>query len=119
MKVPEGSLEGFVPGPEVAIADVVDLAFDYRGNVTVDKVDGTRITGYVFNRDARVPAPFLQMFDEAGRGPFEIAYAEVRTIRFTGRDTAAGRSWKAWVQRHEARKKSRTVEAGSPDSHRD
>jgi hypothetical protein len=49
------------------------------------------------------------MFDQAGSGPFEIPYAQVRTIRFTGRDTAAGTSWKAWVQRHEAEKQARPL----------
>jgi hypothetical protein len=108
VKVPEGSLQAWVPGPDLSIAEVVDLAFDYRGNVTVEKADGTPMTGYIFNRDATAPVPFLQMFDEAGKG-LEIPYAEVRTIRFTGRDTAAGTSWKAWAERHEAEKKASVV----------
>ena len=28
-----------------------------------------------------------------------IAYAEIATIAFTGRDTAAGSAWKAWLER--------------------
>jgi len=95
------SLEGWVPalGPGLSLAEVVELAFDYRGNTTVIKSDGTEVSGYVFNRDAAPPEPFIQMFDEAGNGPFTIPYAQIANIAFTGRDTAAGSSWKAWLER--------------------
>ena len=95
-------------GPDLTLAEVIELAFDYRGDITVVKVDGTRVVGYVFNRDAAVSPPFIQMFDEAGDGPITIAYAEIATIAFTGRDTAAGSSWKAWLER-----KARERAAGS------
>jgi hypothetical protein len=43
------------------------------------------------------------MLDEDGNGPVTIPYSQLRTIRFTGRDTAAGTSWKAWVERRALR----------------
>jgi len=99
----ERSLEGWAPEPSAALplARIVDLAFDYRGNTTVVRTDGTEIEGYVFNRDAEASAPFLEMFDLDGRGPLRIPYAEIRTIRFTGKDTAAGNSYAAWLRRRE------------------
>jgi hypothetical protein len=102
------SLEGWVPvlGPDLTLAEVVELAFDYRGDTTVVKVDGTRVVGYVFNRDATVDQPFIQLFDEAGNGPVTIAYAEIANIAFTGRDTAAGSSWKAWLKRQAGRERT-------------
>ena len=51
--------------------------------------------------NAEVAEPFLQMFDGAGNGPIRIPYREIRTIRFTGKDTAAGTSYTAWVRRRE------------------
>src|SRR2546430_11655316 len=50
------SLEGWVPaiGHGVTLEEVVERAFDYRGNVTVVKADGTRLEGYVFNRNRDV-----------------------------------------------------------------
>ena len=39
-----------------------------------------------------------------GGGPFTLPYAEIATINFTGKDTAAGNSWKAWVERREREK---------------
>ena len=101
--VPPDALEGWLPeiGSGLSLERVVDLAFDYRGNTTVVKTDGTEIAGYVFNRDADSPEPFLQLFDLGGAGPFTIPYREIRTIRFTGKDTAAGGSYAAWVKRKE------------------
>jgi hypothetical protein len=97
------------PSPNLALAQVVDLAFDYRGNVTVVGTDGTEIEGYLFNRDAEVDDPFVQLFDRDGAGPITIPYARIRTIRFTGRDTAAGQSYAAWVRRKEAEKAASTA----------
>jgi hypothetical protein len=100
MPEPE-SLEGWEPaiGSDLPLARVIDLAFDYRGNTAVVKTDGTEVYGYVFNRNADAPVPYIQMFDAAGDGPLTIPYAQIRTIRFTGKDTAAGNSYATWLRR--------------------
>src|SRR5205814_10682153 len=97
--IEEQNLEGWVPGPDVPLAEIIDRAFDYRGNVTVERRDGTELIGYLSNRDARAREPFVQMFDAAGEGPIRIPYADIRTIRFTGKDTAAGNSYAPWLER--------------------
>lgn len=106
MSGPDRTLEGWVPevGPDLPLERVIDLAFDYRGNTTVVKTDGTEWDGYLFNRNADVAEPFIQMFDANGEGPFKIPYREIRTIRFTGKDTAAGNSYAAWLRRKEKEK---------------
>ena len=98
----ETSLEGWAPGPDVPIAEVIDRAFDYRGNVTLDLVAGGELTGYLFNREAYAREPFVQLFDIAGDGPLTFRYADIRAIRFTGKDTAAGNSYAAWLERKAA-----------------
>ncbi len=97
------TLEGWVPqiGDYLTLAEVIDFAFDYRGNTTIVKTDGTEVVGYIFNRNTRVPEPFIQFFDEKGDGPFTLPYSAIASIRFTGKDTAAGNSWKAWLERKE------------------
>jgi hypothetical protein len=97
----DASLEGWIPaiGPDLPLPRVIDLAFDYRGNTTVVKRDGTEIEGYIFNRNAEVAEPFIEMFDAQGSGPFAIPYADIETINFTGKDTAAGNSYAAWLRR--------------------
>ena len=99
----ERSLEGWAPelGEGLTLAQVIDLAFDYRGNVTVVRADGSEMVGYIFNRDAEASEPYIEMYDEAGDGPFRLLYSEVRNIRFTGKDTATGNSREAWVKRNE------------------
>src|SRR5262245_23559289 len=104
------TLEGWVPeiGPGLSLADVVDKAFDYRGNVTVVLTDGSQS-----NRNADAPEPFVQLSDLSGGGPHTIPYREIRTIRFTGRDTAAGNSYAAWLRAKEAAKAADRAEKGS------
>ncbi|HET7875780.1 MAG TPA: hypothetical protein VFN71_09655 [Methylomirabilota bacterium] len=115
------SFEGWVPriGPHLTLAEVVEFAFDYRGNTTVVQTDGTEVVGYLFNRDAEAPEPFIQLFDEAGEGPITIPYREIANIKFTGKDTAAGNSWKAWLERREREKSVKAAVAGAAPGARD
>jgi hypothetical protein len=112
----EKSLEGWAPEPdrEMPLERIVDLAFDYRGNTTVLKRDGTTLDGYVFNRDADASVPYLEMLDAEGGGPHRVRYADVRTIHFTGKDTAAGKSYAAWLARKQAEKAGQTAGAPPP-----
>lgn len=81
------SLQGWVPdiGPYLTVAEVIEHAFDYRGNVTLIRRDGSPLVGYLSNRDAVAPEPFVEMIDEEGEGPIRIAYADVLNIHFTDR----------------------------------
>ncbi len=115
------TLEGWVPeiGDYLTLNEVVDFAFDYRGNVTIVKTDGTEVVGFVFNRTQLGSDPFIQFFDERGDGPFTLRFSEIANIKFTGKDTAAGGSWKAWLERKEKAKAAGVSRGGAdPDSHR-
>ena len=74
----EKSLEGWAPeiGPELTIEQVIDYAFDYRGNTTLVFADGEERTAYVSNRDPAAPEPFIQVFDEAGEGPLSRGHGQ-------------------------------------------
>jgi len=102
----EKSLEGWAPEIRDAatLAEVVDRAFDYRGDVTVVLEDGRELVGYLFNRNLHAAEPFVQMFEREGSGPSSIPCARIRAIRFTGKDTAAGNSYAAWLRSKEAAK---------------
>jgi hypothetical protein len=103
----DGTLEGFVPAADADVPDLIELAFDYRGDVTVVRHDGGEIVGYLFNRNRAVREPFVQMFPATGDDPVTIPFADIRTIRFTGKDTAAGTSYAAWLRRKEAARATR------------
>jgi hypothetical protein len=116
------TLEGWVPqiGQYLTLDEVIDFAFDYRGNTTIVKADGSEVAGYLFNRNREVPEPFIQFFDDQGAGPFTLPYSAVANIKFTGKDTAAGASWKAWLERRERDKaKAAGAQRGglTPDPH--
>jgi hypothetical protein len=115
----EPSLEGWAPEPSEALplARIVDLAFDYRGNTTVVRTDGAELEGYVFNRNADVPEPFIQMLDAGGGGPITVRYSEIRTIRFAGKDTAAGNSYAAWLRRKAEERAGTPATSPTLDAH--
>jgi hypothetical protein len=112
----EASLEGWMPEPtdDLPLERIIDLAFDYRGNTTVVKRDGSEVEGYIFNRNAEAAEPFIQLFDTSGAGPLRIPYSEIRMIKFTGKDTAAGQSYAAWVTRKEREKSERAAAGSAP-----
>jgi hypothetical protein len=103
-------LEGWTPEPHGVedLASVVDRAFDYRGDVTVVLADGTERVGYVFNRNRDVAQPFLEMFDAATSARVTLLCAHLRTIKFTGKDMAAGKSYAAWLERKKAARSETT-----------
>jgi hypothetical protein len=99
-----GSLEGWMPAAANAdeLAHVVEQAFDYRGDVTLLLRDGRTRVGYVSNRRADVGEPYLELLESAADEPVTVRYADLRTIHFTGKDTAAGKSYLAWLERKAA-----------------
>ncbi len=77
------------PADADRVAGLVERAFHYRGDVTVHVNDGSVLTGYLFNRDARASEPFAQLFEtETGR-EVAVPYRSIAGMLFTGRDAAA------------------------------
>jgi hypothetical protein len=101
-------LEGWVPelAGESQLREALEKAFDYRGNITVTLADGRAIEGYVFDRRA---APTLEqsvvrIIPTKGGGKVSVSYADIRGLAFTGKDTAAGKSFESWVTKYWAKK---------------
>lgn len=78
---------------------VIDLAFDYRGDVTLELQSGERLEGYIYDRDHHQATPFLRLFPKNQASPREVIYEEVLAIIFSGQDTASGKSWEEWVRK--------------------
>jgi len=85
--------------------DAIDKAFDYRGDVTLT-VLGEQIDGYIFNRDPKAAPPRIEVFVKGSEDPKIIPYADISAISFTGKDTADGKSWEAWVSKKESERKA-------------
>jgi len=81
---------GSEPGPDSGcITDLVERAFRYRSDVTVETGDGEPVTGYLFNRNANCSEPFIQLFVTGTGREITVPYRCITRLRFTGRDAAA------------------------------
>ena len=81
--------------------EAIDKAFDYRGDVTLTVVN-EQVEGYIFNRDPKAVPPRIEVFVKGSDEPRIIPYADIKAIAFTGKDTADGKSWDAWVNKKES-----------------
>ena len=81
-----------------SVAELIERAFHYRGDVTVQTEDGSSMTGYLFNRNARVSEPFVQLFETGTGREVSVAYRSITQVLFTGRDavTASVRHFEAF-----------------------
>jgi len=91
---------------QTGLFEVIEAAFDYRGDVTLELKDGSRIEGYIFNRQPGGSEPYLQLFPKDEPGNKAIRYTDIVAVEFTGEDTAFGNSWEAWVTKSEAMRKA-------------
>jgi hypothetical protein len=104
----ESTLEGWTApmSSEPEIREAVEKAFDYRGDVTVTLTDGRRIEGYVFDRRSGTSLGQCQLriMPAEGGEKLAIAYSDLAGIEFTGKDTAAGKSFETWVRKYNENK---------------
>jgi len=97
-------IQGWVP--ELATEDelriALEKAFDYRGDVTITHKNGSKIEGYIFDRvtSATLAGSFVRVLPKDSNARVKIAYADIAGLAFSGRDTAAGKSWEAWVKKY-------------------
>jgi hypothetical protein len=112
LEVVEGTehhkIEGWVP--ELATEDdlyhALEEAFDYRGDVTITLKDGRLVGGYVFDRrkGSTLANSVVRLIPQNSLEKISVPYSEIAALAFTGRDTAAGKSWEAWVRKYWERK---------------
>ncbi|MDW5265188.1 MULTISPECIES: hypothetical protein [Acidobacteriaceae] len=97
-------LEGWVPdlASEAEVREALEKAFDYRGDVTITRKDGSKVEGYLFDRrsGASLNDSFVRVIPSATREKVNVAYADIAALAFTGRDTAAGKTFEAWVNKY-------------------
>jgi tRNA splicing ligase len=97
-------LEGWIPelATEDEIRAALEKAFDYRGDVTITCKDGSKLEGYIFDRrtGATLADSCVRVLPKDSDQKLSIPYADIAALAFTGRDTAAGKSWEAWVRKY-------------------
>jgi hypothetical protein len=85
----------------------IALALDYRGDVTITRrSSGESIEGYIFDRTDG-PTPIEAAIRIIPRNRDEritVRCDDIARIQFTGRDTAAGKSFETWMKKYVAKK---------------
>src|SRR5262249_39469815 len=95
---------GWIPAlandEELRIA--LEKAFDYRGDVTLTLRDGSNLEGYIFDRTtgATLQQSFVRLIPKDRDEKRAVAYSDIARIAFTGKDTAAGKSFETWVKKY-------------------
>lgn len=98
------TLQGSVPAlaNEEDIRQALEQAFDYRGDVTITMKNGSVIEGYIFDRRSgkTLHDSVVRLLPKDSNQRQSIPYADIAALLFSGRDTAAGKSWEAWVRKY-------------------
>src|SRR5579864_6200041 len=101
-------LQGWIPelATEEELRVALEKAFDYRGDVTITCKDGSKIEGYLFDRrtGATLKDSVVRLYPKNSDEKLAVSYAEIAALAFTGRDTAAGKSWEAWMKKYAEKK---------------
>jgi hypothetical protein len=92
----------FETASEEELREALEKAFDYRGDVTITLKNGSSIEGYIFDRNHAQ----VRLLPKDNATKISIQYVNIAGLAFTGRDTAAGKSWEAWVKKYWEKKQA-------------
>src|SRR6476646_9635966 len=103
------NLEGWIPNlaTDAEIREALEKAFDYRGDLTITMKSGEKVEGYLFDRRNDGPTLadcYARMIPRGRQEKIRVAYSDVAALAFTGKDTAAGKSFAAWVKKYNEKK---------------
>lgn len=98
------NLEGWVPqmATPTEVFEALEKAFDYRGDVTITRKDGSTVEGYIFDRRSgtSLETSAVRIIPSKERTKLSVPYSDIAALAFTGRDTAAGKSFEAWIKKY-------------------
>lgn len=86
--------------------DALIWARDYRGDITLHGDDDSTYEGFIFDItvDDQGQASQVRLMLTHGGERISVHIDDIRSLHFTGKDTAAGRSFEGWVKRYVQRK---------------
>jgi hypothetical protein len=102
------NLEGWIPqlATDDEVRAALEKAFDYRGDITITLKSGEKIEGYIFDRRTgkSLAASAVRLYPKSGNQKISVAYNDIAALAFSGKDTAAGKSWEAWMKKYQEKK---------------
>ena len=99
----------WVEGEPGNLEEIVEVAFDYRGDVTVLLRDEDDLVGYLANRSFGRSAQaesWVEVFPAAGGARRRISLAAIRGLILSGKDVASGKSWENWLKKYTERREA-------------
>jgi hypothetical protein len=99
-----------------AARKALEEAFDYRGDVTLERRGGEPLECFVFDRRFEgddLDAWTLHVFMKGSDQKITVPVSEVTGLLFSGKDTAHGKSFERWMEKYKARKRAE-AEAADP-----
>jgi hypothetical protein len=97
-------LEGWIPqlAGEEELRQALEKAFDYRGDVTITRKDGSTVEGYIFDRRTgkTLADSVVRLYPKDSNQKVSVCYGEIAALKFADRDPAAGKSWEAWLRKY-------------------
>lgn len=92
------------------LREAVRRAVDFRGDVTLILDDGASLCGYLFDarlNDSTAPAESgeeLRVLKVDSNVRERVPLSRIRSLSFTGKDAASGKSWENWLRRYASKK---------------
>lgn len=105
-----------------ALRKAVELAFDYRGDVTIRrKSDGRPIEGYIFDVSGQGQSgrEAVRLIPKDSDERVSIPLADIESLSFSGKDTASGKTFENWIRKYAQKKlagEAASIESDSLDS---
>ena len=74
-----------------SVAEQIELAYDYRGHVTLTLNDGKVVEGFLFNREVTPlkGEAYVEMIPKDSDERLRFATKDVKSVAITGKDFAA------------------------------
>jgi hypothetical protein len=97
------SLQGWnadLSDPATAM-DVLEKAFDFRGDVVLTLTNGATVNGYIFDRrrGASLATSSVRVLSATSDDKITVPFADIARVEF-GKDAAHGKSFETWVKKY-------------------
>jgi hypothetical protein len=102
------NLEGWIPQlvSDEEIRAALEKAFDYRGDITITLKNGDKVEGFIFDRRTgkSLAESAVRLYPKSGNQKISVSYGDIAALAFSGKDTAAGKSWESWMKKYREKK---------------
>ncbi|MEM8836338.1 MAG: hypothetical protein AAGD00_11030 [Planctomycetota bacterium] len=113
------TLQGLVvtKDDEAALINALEEAFDYRGDVTIHTTSGESVEGFIFDRvkGDTLADSHVRLLPPKSDDKRTIAYRDIASLDFTGKDTAHGKSFESYLRKFVTRTLESARERGDID----